>query len=110
MRNVALTGLSMFIITACVKERPVLYPNDLVRRVGWAAAEREIDDCMDRAEEYARRASLGEVILEENITGSRGLSGGLPLESTLKQDPTLLYRSFVNTCLRNKGYEPLAWK
>lgn len=51
MRYMALIGLSSIIITACISERPVLYPNDLVRRVGGAATERDIDDCMLRAQD-----------------------------------------------------------
>ena len=110
MRHLALIGLSSIIIAACIKERPALYPNELVRAGGAAAAEREIDDCMQRAEDFVDKAKRGEVIFEENITGSRGLSGGMALESNFKQDPTPTYRTYVNRCLRQKGYEPLAWK
>lgn len=62
----ALIGLSLIILAACVSERPVLYPNELVRRVGGAATEREIDDCMQRAEEYVGRVKRGEVVLEDD--------------------------------------------
>lgn len=110
MRYAALIGLSLIFLAACVNERPVLYPNDLVRRLGGAATERDIDDCMLRAQDYVNRARRGEAIFEETITGSSGLSGGVVLDSTFKQDPTPVYRSLVNRCLRQKGYEPLDWK
>jgi len=110
MRYLALIGLSSIVIAACVSERPVLYPNELVRVAGAAAAEREIDDCMQRAEDFVGKARRGEVVVEETITGGLGLTGGMALDSTFKQDPTPVYRTFVNRCLRQKGYEPLAWK
>jgi outer membrane lipoprotein SlyB len=37
---------------ACAAPRPVLYPNEQVTRVGTAAAEKDIDDCMQRAQQY----------------------------------------------------------
>jgi hypothetical protein len=109
MRYEAL-GLILVIVAGCVNERPVLYPSELVRRVGAPAAEQEIDFCMNRAEEYIDKAKRGEVIFEENVTGSRGLAGGPAFEAKFKQDPTPIYRSLVNQCLREKGFEPLTWK
>jgi len=110
MRYLAFIGLSSILMAACVRERPLLYPNELVRAAGAAAAEREIDDCMQRAEDFVGKARRGEVVFEETITGSRGLSGGMALDSNFKQDPMPTYRTFVNRCLRQKGYEPLEWK
>jgi outer membrane lipoprotein SlyB len=39
--------------TACSAPRPVLYPNDYYNRVGQAAAERDVNDCIARAEQFA---------------------------------------------------------
>ena len=40
------------IAVGCAAQRPVLYPNAELKRVGTSAAERDINDCMKRAEEY----------------------------------------------------------
>jgi Glycine-zipper domain len=37
---------------ACAARRPALYPNEQYKRVGEAAAERDIDDCMRRAKQF----------------------------------------------------------
>ena len=39
-------------VAACAAQRPVLYPNAQLTRVGDAAAQRDIDDCMQRAQQY----------------------------------------------------------
>jgi len=39
-------------VSACAARRPVLYPNEQLQRVGWNVADRDIDDCMRRAEEF----------------------------------------------------------
>jgi hypothetical protein len=110
VRYTTFLGWTLVIVAGCANERPALHPSELVRRIGAPAAEQEIDSCMNRAEEYIGKAMRGEVIFEENVTGSRGLSGGPAFEAKFKQDPTPIYRSLVNQCLRDKGFEPLAWK
>jgi OmpA family protein len=37
---------------ACATPRPVVYPNAQYQRVGQAAAERDVDDCMQRAQQF----------------------------------------------------------
>jgi outer membrane lipoprotein SlyB len=44
------------ITTACSAPRPVLYPNDHYNRVGQAVAERDIRDCIARAERFGASA------------------------------------------------------
>jgi hypothetical protein len=39
-------------LTACSTHRPVLYPNERLKQVGTEAAERDINECMRRGEEY----------------------------------------------------------
>lgn len=110
MRNQVRTVLIVAATCGCVNERPALYQSELVRRIGAPAAEQAVDLCMVQSEEYLAKARRGEVILEENITGSRGLAGGPTFDSNIKEDPTPVYRRLVNRCLRRKGFEPLAWK
>jgi len=56
MRTIA--GLAFLLlqvaIIGCSAQRPVLYPNAELKRVGTAAADRDIDECMRVAENYVR--------------------------------------------------------
>ncbi len=110
MKNLAIVGLSFAIIAGCATERPVLYPNGYLRRVGSFKADRDVDDCMVRAQEYVSGLSRPDAIIEETITGSAGLPADLMHDSAHRPDPTLFFRGFVNRCLRQQGYEPVAWK
>jgi outer membrane lipoprotein SlyB len=47
----------LFGLGACAAQRPVLYPNEQYTRVGVAAAESAIDDCMRRASEFTSSSS-----------------------------------------------------
>ena len=88
MRSGILIAVIAVSICACANERPALYQNELVRRIGAPAAEQEINTCMIRTEEYIGKAKRGEVIFEENVTGSRGLSGGPAFDLNLKENST----------------------
>ncbi|MGH7835807.1 MAG: hypothetical protein ACREQK_19340 [Candidatus Binatia bacterium] len=49
-------------LTACSAQRPVLYPNERMKQVGTEAAERDINDCMRRGEQYVESGGrAGEV-------------------------------------------------
>jgi hypothetical protein len=109
MRSVTLLALSLIILAGCLPARPVLYPNDRMRRVGGIKADRDIDECMQRAEDYLNRRRRGEVVVEETITGVAGVPGGIILDPVDRRNLTPVYQEYVNRCLRAKGYEPLAW-
>jgi hypothetical protein len=74
-----------FVIAGCATQRPVLYPNDQLRRVGSAAAERDAGDCMRQAEAYvgsggrgadaASSAAIGGVS-GAAVGGAAGAAGG----------------------------------
>jgi hypothetical protein len=68
--GVALIGILLWSVGCATSQRPVLYPNDQLRRMGNTAADRDIDDCMARAESYiASRSRTGEA-LEEASAGA----------------------------------------
>lgn len=48
----AVAMASAFFFAACSAQRPVLYPNAHLKRVGSSAAERDIEQCMQQAEDY----------------------------------------------------------
>ncbi|MFQ5666272.1 MAG: glycine zipper family protein [Candidatus Binatia bacterium] len=45
---------------ACAARRPILYPNDHVKRVGWDVAERDVDDCVRRAKQFVSSGGRGD--------------------------------------------------
>jgi hypothetical protein len=61
---------SGFLFAACSMQRPVLYPNAQLKRVGSSAAERDIDQCMQQAEEYIASESRGGKVAEETAVGA----------------------------------------
>jgi hypothetical protein len=121
----------------------VLYPNAQFNRVGPAVADRDIDDCMRRAESYvesdsrtaetvermtkragtdaavgaAAGAAGGAVVGRAGTGAAVGAAGGgaagatreLIHGVTAKHNPSPVYKSFVNRCLRDKGYDPIGW-
>ena len=135
--SVVIATLLAALLVGCGPKRPVLYPNDLYRQVGKEAAEEDISHCVELAElndlptekqadEAAKGATRGGIIgglvggaigwvlgnpgrgaaAGAAGGGTRGAVGGY--ERSGDGDP--IYRSFVDTCLREKGYQPIGWK
>ena len=128
--------LLLTLLSACGSKRPVLYPNAQLTRVGDAVAQRDIDDCMQRAQQYvssggqagkvaattgtgaAAGAAIGAVggaitgnagegaAVGAATGGTAGLLGGL----FSSRDPDPIYAGFVDRCLRERGYETIGWR
>ena len=64
--NTALTTALLVGLSACASHRPVLSSNEYLMRVGSSVAERDIDECMRRAQ----AASEG----RENLAGSAAVN------------------------------------
>jgi len=104
-------ALAIIVITGCATQRPMLYPNEYLRRVGSGAADRDIDDCIRRAEE-SRSAADAKAVSEAGTDASaRVPSSPAAAISGLFGKPELssIQKVFVNQCLRDKGYDPIAW-
>lgn len=79
---------AIFIVSACMacsSQRPVLYPNEQLRRVGSVTADRDVDDCMRVAGNYVssngRIGKTAEGMVTESGTGAAigaaaGAAGG----------------------------------
>lgn len=52
MRVVLILGMNLLLVAGCASQRPVLYPNEQLERVGSETANRDVDECMRRADEY----------------------------------------------------------
>ena len=56
------SALLAFVIAGCATQRPVLYPNAKLKRIGNEAAQRDVDDCMRMAEQYGVSPGIGEKV------------------------------------------------
>lgn len=56
------------LLVGCAAQRPVLYPNDQLRRVGTAVADRDINYCMSQADEYTSSSSRAGRVAEGAVT------------------------------------------
>ena len=98
MRLLIILGASLLVTSGCGSSRPVLHPNDQLRKVGHDAAERDIDDCIEQAERSEAKVNQALPHLEP---APSGLLNASELSEAQKV--------FVNKCLRAKGYDPVDW-
>jgi hypothetical protein len=67
----------MAALVGCAAQRPVLYPNAHLSQVGTTAAERDIDLCMRRAEDYvASDGRTGKALEGVAVGGGTGAAVG----------------------------------
>ncbi len=127
-------------VTGCASQRPVLHPNEHLKQVGMEAANRDIDDCLHRAENYvpssgragkaatgaapsasvgaAAGAAGGSIVGQAGTGAASGVAGGVAGGTTRglgrgffsKPEPSPVQKNFVNRCLREKGYSPVGWE
>jgi outer membrane lipoprotein SlyB len=126
-------------VAACASQaRPILYPNDHLSAVGQAQADADLAECRRLAETAGASAGSGEgeqaargAVVGGAIGGATGAAGGAVLgrpgtgaavgaatgatanfmRSLFRRDqPSQAYRSFVDRCLRERGYEPVGWE
>lgn len=132
--TVLVLGLMM---AGCATQRPVLYPNAKLKRVGNEVAQRDVDECMRLAEQYgvspgrgdnvARGAGAGAAIggatgavagaiggrnvIDSAARGAAiGGTAGAVGGATRSDRPSEPYRGFVQRCLRESGYDVIGWQ
>lgn len=114
---------------------PVLYPNAYLKKVGQEQAQRDIDDCRQKADAYVK-SDAAKTIAKDTavggvggavvggavgaVTGSfgkgvgvgaaGGAAAGLVTGTIKASKPSPVYKTFVNRCLSEKGYEPIGWQ
>jgi len=139
MRRFALCMLIGGALLGCATPRPVLYPNDELRRAGREQAERDIDQCLELAQQDvgsgSGRGRTGERVAARTATGAatgaavgaaasrsaaRGAAGGAAgaathaVLSTLlhprRNQPDPVFRNYVDRCLRERGYDVIGWR
>jgi outer membrane lipoprotein SlyB len=125
-----------FLLSACAKKRPVLYPNATYNSAGAATAQTDIDNCIQLAADYGHATDSGKNVAKSTaggaavgaavggavglVTGNpgRGLAagaagggaGGLARGALKSGNPDEIERRFVEQCLRDKGYQVIGWK
>jgi len=137
-RRLALALLVICVAGAlgCATRKPVLYPNEHVQDVGPQASQADVDACLEladaadlddsRAEKAATKAGTGAVMGAAvgaaigAVTGrpGTGAAAGAAGGGTRGffsgifggRDPDPVYKRYVETCLQERGYQPLGWK
>lgn len=129
-------ALAALAAAGCATQRPVLYPNPALEERGVAAAQRDVDECMARAEAYVKGAGsagevaahtvggaaaggvvgaaggavVGEVGRGAGVGAATGATAGLLRGLFGAQRPDRVTRAFVERCLRERGLEPIGWR
>ena len=97
---------AMVFLAGCGAPKPVLYPNDHLKRVGEARAQADIQECERLAEAYVQ-SEAGKDALKNTAAGA---AAGLVKGVSDAGKPSPVHRQFVERCLREKGYETLGWQ
>ncbi len=128
---------AMLLVTGCAahSEGPVLYPNGHLKSVGETQAQQDISDCSRMADSYVK-ANPGAKVVKDVIVGGgggavvggavgavtgnigrgaaiggvAGATTGLVRALYKASKPSPVYKTFVNRCLKEKGYEPIGWE
>ena len=135
-KNLATLITMMGLIACSTVQSPVLYPNAHLQRVGQAQADSDIATCRDLSSQYVE-STAGKDIAKNTAIGTVGgaavgaaggavsgrgaglgaaigsATGGTPgaVRGTAKQiGPSRVYKSYVNRCLREKGYDVIGWQ
>lgn len=121
--RVLLVGGVMVSSLGCAAQRPVLYPNARLEAAGTAAAQHDIDDCLQRAAAagYESRTE-GKVAGSTTVGAAAGAAVGAAMGAAgggtgglirgLFRSPDLdpVQRGFVEQCLKEKGYQVIGWQ
>jgi outer membrane lipoprotein SlyB len=127
--------LILFII-GCAAKRPVLYPNQQMKQAGEVKVKEEIDACIqlaqasgakgDKGEEIGKRAAgaavvgaasgaawgafFGDAGRHAGAGGAAAVAGTLAHGMMTSGEPDVIFRGFVERCLREKGYDVIGWR
>ena len=81
----AIGFVSLIVLVGCATQKPVLYPNAQLTRVGKSVADRDIEECMHKADAYIESESragraVGDAAASATsgaiIGGAAGAAGG----------------------------------
>ncbi len=131
----SLIGLLIITLGGCAGPKPILYPNEHFQNVGSAQAERDIELCVQLAEQYiaanpsatvAGSTAVGAAV--GGATGAAGgaIRGGIGIWAAVgaamgatygfirglfqASEPPPAQKAFVVRCLKERGYETIGWE
>ena len=135
LSTLAVLPVFLIAISGCAGPRPVLYPNQHLQQVGEEQANKDIEDCEALAKDYvASRGAetvAGNTVVGAGVGGATGAVGGAirggagigaavgaAMGATIglfrglfqASEPTPTHKTFVNRCLRERGYESIGWE
>jgi outer membrane lipoprotein SlyB len=102
--------LSMVIAGGCSTTRsPILYPNGHLNTVGAEQANRDIEECC-----LAAGAAAGSMFGHVGRGAAAGAAAGAASTVTHAlfriKDPDPVFMNYVNSCLSERGYQPIGWE
>lgn len=125
------------LLTCCASAKTgvVLYPNAHYNQVGEAQAHQDIIDCSKKADAFVKD-NPGATVVGTTIVGggagaaigavggavsggagsgaafgaATGATIGLLAGAVKASQPSPVYKKFVESCLKEKGYDPIGWK
>lgn len=134
-KRIAVGGLLLALAACASTQRPVLYPNAHLQTVGNAMAQRDIDDCLQLAQnsgisksnnQVARQgvegaaigaaagsvgtlAGGGNVGAGAAVGAAAGAAAGV-VSGAFSSDANPIYRNFAQRCLQDRGYDVIGWQ
>lgn len=126
----------ILLCTGCATQRPVLYPNTQYQAADRTTVDADIEACIQLANasgagndknggiatDAAGNAAVGAAAGAAGgavygnagrgaVAGAAAAGAGSLVRGLLRSgEPGSLHRSFVEKCLRDKGYQPIGWK
>lgn len=124
-------------LAGCARtQKPVLYPNAHLKRVGQGQAQRDIEACRSLAAEHVESTAGKEIAGGAAIGGAggaavgavagavtgrgagagaavgaaTGATAGAVKGAARQARPSPVYKGFVNRCLRERGYDVVGWQ
>jgi outer membrane lipoprotein SlyB len=119
----------------CATKGPVLYPNAHMKSVGEEKALSDINECKSNADVYVKSSAginavkstavggaagaiiggaagavTGDIAGSAGVGAATGAASGLLLGIFKGSEPNPVYKSFIEKCLREKGYEVIGWE
>lgn len=126
----------VFALSGCAaKHGPVLYPNEHLKKVGEVQAQRDMDECSRMADSYVKQNPGAKVVGGTIVGGAGGAAVGAAVGAVTggvgrgaatggvagatvglfrgiikASRPSPVYKTFVNRCMQEKGYDPIGWE
>ena len=122
-------------MVGCSAQKPVLYPNAHLSKVGHSQAQLDIDACCRQADAYVKSGAGSQIAKDAAVAGTvggatgaaagavwgsagkgsaAGAAAGVTAAATRglfkAKEPSPVYKNFVNRCLQEKGYSTIGWQ